>query len=46
MAAKTAKRHQIVTVSGAKQTKTEQIQKTEISLSYGWQRNLVEFSTR
>jgi hypothetical protein len=38
--------HQTVTKIGAEQAKISELQKTEMLLSDGWQRDLVEFCTR
>jgi len=38
-----AQRHQTVTKIGAEQAKISELQKTEMLLSNGWQRDLVEF---
>jgi hypothetical protein len=38
--------HQTVTKIGAKQAKISELQKTEILLSDGWQRDLAEFCIR
>ena len=38
--------HQTVTKIGAEQAKISELQKTEMPLSDGWQRDLVEFCIR